>query len=94
MKVTTSVIMTCWLVLVGALCSADGPPSGSTREKRESITTNQYAVDESKVRRNQKLRAWVDSIKPAAGHVEPAAQPKNEYWQQSVRRENRGTMKE
>lgn len=78
------------LLLVGTTCFA-----ADVVEQRDPTANKPQPVDLSKVHRNQKLRAWVNSIKPAAGGaMEPATSPPREYWQQSVRRENRGSMKE
>lgn len=95
MKVTTRVVMAFGLVLMGATCFAADASSAKV-ESKETVVSNQHAVDVSKVRRDQKLRAWVDSIKPAAGAGidTKSTHPANEYWRQSVRRENRGAMQE
>jgi len=91
MKTTTSVIMTgCFVMLLaGTLCFA-----AEVAEQKEAAAINKQAVDQSAAQQDQKLRAWVGSIKPAAGPVTPSAHPENEYWHQSVRRENRGSMHE
>ncbi|MBA3015151.1 MAG: hypothetical protein KKD63_02560 [Proteobacteria bacterium] len=91
MKITMSAItIACLILLVGTMSNA-----ADAVVSKEVSAENQQVVDLSKVRRHQKLRAWVDSIKPAAGHVETKANPAaTEYWRQSVRRENRGTMRE
>lgn len=105
MRITTSVIMTICLALSGTVCSAaDASGNGELPAMGQQVqggSKGQQVVDESRVRRNQKLRAWVNSIRPAAGNVAPhsgaeesSVHPGNEYWRQSVRRENRGSMRE
>lgn len=92
MKTTTCAFMASCLVLVmGTTCLAaemtDKPLTDNNGQQVASGTTTEN---------KEELRAWLGSIKPAAGQeVKPERQGGGtEYWQQTVRRENRGHLHE
>ncbi len=90
MKATTCAIMTgCLFLMMGAVASA-----AEAQGSKPVLAAEGEQIAQMGESHNQaQLRAWVNSIKPAAGHVEPAQQ-RNEYWQQSVIRGNRGRVQE
>ena len=79
----------CLALLLGGTCFA------VEAEGRQSVGKEPQMAEVAMSQNNAQLRAWLDTIKPAAGgEVQPAAHKRPEYWQQSVRRENRGHMQE
>jgi len=79
----------CLALLIGGTCFA-----AEVEGKQLPLETGSQVAEVGTSQNNAQLRAWLDSIKPAAGEVKAAAHQKTEYWQQSVRRENRGHMQE
>ncbi len=85
---TCAITAGCLVLLVGTCFAAE------TEARLESSVAKEPQMAEAVVTpNNAQLRAWLDSIKPAAGQAKPV-QHRTEYWQQSVRRENRGHMQE
>ena len=84
MKTTTSLmIFGCLVLLMDGNCfAADGA------ETKATTTNNELVAALGEHRNNDQLRAWVTSIKPAAGHLN-AVHSETGYWDRSVRRENR-----
>ena len=89
MKTTTCVMMFgCLFLLVGGKCLA----VDSVSSKPVAAKGEQFA-ELGSIRHNDQLRVWVDSVKPAAGHVEPVSQESG-YWEKAVRRGNQRHLQE
>jgi len=72
----------CLVLMMGEMCLADNTPTN-----KAPTTKDEQVAELGTIKDNDHLRTWVNSIKPAAGHVEPVHQGTS-YWNQSVRREN------
>lgn len=90
MKTTTYAVMFgCLFLVMGGRCfAADTVP-----ENKLLKASGRQIAELGAINNSDHLRAWVDSIKPAAGHVEPVHKGTS-YWERSVRRENRRQMQE
>lgn len=89
MKTTTYAVMFgCLFMMMGGRCFA-----ADSAENKSMTAKDQQIAELGAIKDSDHLRAWVDSIKPAAGHVEPVHKG-TDYWERSVRRENRRQMQE
>lgn len=86
--VTCATMFGCLFFMMGASCLAV-----DTAENKTPTENGAQVAELGAIKQNDHLRAWVDSIKPAAGHVEPVHQESG-YWDKSVKRENRGHLQE
>lgn len=93
MKTTTCAFMASCLVLVmGTTCWA-----AEMTDKALTDNNGQQVASGTTTENKEELRAWLGSIKPAAGGQEAKPERQGggtEYWQQTVRRENRGHLQE
>lgn len=89
MKTTTCAMMFgSLLLLVAGNCLA-----AETTANKPLTARDEQVAELGVNKQNEQLRAWVDSIKPAAGHVEPVHQGPG-YWERSVRRDTQRHMQE
>lgn len=89
MKAKTCVTMTgCLLLMLGTVTFA-----ADQVEQQLPTTEGKQIAQMGESHNKEQLRAWMNSIKPAAGPTQPAQQ-QTEYWRQSVHRGNRGHAQE
>ena len=86
MKTVTCAMFGCLVLMMGGSClAADTTTNNSLK--------GEQVAELGMIKNNDHLQAWINSIKPAAGHIEPVHQETG-YWNRSVRRENQGQMQQ
>ena len=89
--ITCAMVASCLVVMMGSMVfAADQAP------KQPLPADEQQIANLAESHNKEEARAWLKSIKPAAGpaQAQQKFRPGTEYWQQSVLRGSRGKMQE